>query len=75
MIAIELPALLEATETSVTALRDWLLERHAIEIPISAWDGRLWARLSVQVYIELADFELLASAIDEAAAIRGTVAD
>ena len=75
MIAIELPALLKATETSATALRDWLLECHAIEIPISAWDGRLWARLAVQVYNELADFELLASAIDEAAAIRGTVAD
>ena len=37
-----------------------LLDEHRIEVPVFAATGRLWARISAQVYNELSDYEALA---------------
>jgi hypothetical protein len=36
---------------------------------VTAWRERLWMRLSIQVYNEIEDLELLASAIDTIAGV------
>jgi isopenicillin-N epimerase len=38
-----------------------LLQQHQIEVPIHAIEGRLWVRISAQVYNELSDYEALAN--------------
>jgi len=40
-----------------------LLVEDRIEVQVHAWRGRLWARVSAQVYLEAADFERLADAV------------
>ena len=45
-------------------LRDLLFERHAIEVPVIARGGALWARVSLQVYNDAEDVERFAAAID-----------
>jgi len=63
MALAPLPAKLAATAEAAQALRDHLLDDHDIEVPVLAWSGRLWARLSAQVYCEVSDFERLADAV------------
>lgn len=48
---------------ALRAARRWrrrLLDEHRIEVPIFPIAGRLWARISAQVYNELSDCEALA---------------
>jgi hypothetical protein len=52
------------------ALRDHLMYKHNIEVPIIARAGRLWARLAGQVYCQMSDFEQLADAVADWAAKR-----
>jgi selenocysteine lyase/cysteine desulfurase len=60
-----LPERIGAGDASTAhALRDALLERHAIEAQVIARDGGLWVRIGLQVYNELGDVERLADAID-----------
>ncbi|MEE2777249.1 MAG: aminotransferase class V-fold PLP-dependent enzyme [Acidobacteriota bacterium] len=65
MIAVEMPARFAATKETGDRLRDQLLFEHRIEVPVFALAGRLWTRLSVQVYNELEDFERLAAAVEQ----------
>ena len=64
MIALELPEDLGSTTAEADSLRDALLFEDRIEVPIEAWRGRFWTRLSVQVYNDLDDFQRLADAVD-----------
>lgn len=60
MVTIPLPVNEPATTESVARRRLKLLREHNIEVPIIAIDGRLWVRISAQVYNELSDYEALA---------------
>ena len=64
MAAVELPRRFEASSANASRLRDALLFEHRIEAPVHELGGRLWVRLSVQVYNEFKDFERLAEALD-----------
>lgn len=59
MVAVPLPEPLGSGEELASRLRDQLLFEDRIEVPIIAREGRLWARISVQVYTELSDIERL----------------
>jgi isopenicillin-N epimerase len=64
MTAIRLPAALGRDTAAARALRDRLLFDHGIEIQVISWRERLWMRVSIQVYNEIEDLELLADAFD-----------
>lgn len=64
MSAVPLPDALEATAEAAQTLRDALLFQHSIEVPVHARRGRLWLRLSAQVYNEIEEFERLAQAVE-----------
>ena len=44
-------------------VRDALLFDHQIEVQVHAAHGRIWARISAQVYNEISDIERLAEAV------------
>ena len=50
-------------EPACSALTVHAVCRHQVEVPITCWAGRLWARVSAQIYNELAEFEQLAEAV------------
>ncbi len=65
MATVPLPARLGAGDPATAQrLRDALLFDHRIEAPVVARDGRLWIRLSFQVYNDESDVDRLADAID-----------
>ncbi|MBS0444948.1 MAG: aminotransferase class V-fold PLP-dependent enzyme [Proteobacteria bacterium] len=68
MVSVPLPARLGADAAQAQRLKDWLLFERRIEAPVMARGGRLWARLSAQVYNDDDDIERFAAAVDEAAA-------
>jgi isopenicillin-N epimerase len=63
MITVPLPAAAGASDADATQLRLALLLDDHIELQLHAWRGRLWARVSAQVYNDRADIERLADAI------------
>jgi isopenicillin-N epimerase len=63
MATVPLPKGLGATELDAERLRDALLFEDQIEVAVRARGGRLWTRISAQVYNELGDYERLADAI------------
>lgn len=63
MVTVPLPADAGSTEADATALRLALLVEDRIEVQLHAWRGRLWTRVSTQVYNERADVERLADAV------------
>lgn len=60
MVTLPLPMGEAASAEAVARWRLTLLNQHRIEVPVIAIDGRLWVRISAQVYNELADYEALA---------------
>jgi isopenicillin-N epimerase len=65
MVTVALPERLGPVDAiSAQRLRDALLERHAIEVPVIARAGALWVRVSLQVYNEGSDVERLAEAVE-----------
>ena len=58
-----LPEAAGATEEDAARLRLALLVEDRIEVQLHAWRGRLWARVSAQVYNELSDVRRLAEAV------------
>jgi len=62
MVTLPLPIDEAATPESIVRWRSMLLREHRIEVPVIAIDGRLWVRISAQVYNELSDYEALAKA-------------
>lgn len=65
MASIELPELngFSKRGSSATALHDHLLSKRKIEVPINFWEGKLWVRISAQIYNAMADYEALREAI------------
>ena len=60
MVTLPLPVREPASAEAVERWRLTLLKEHNIEVPIHAINGRLWVRISAQVYNELSDYEALA---------------
>ncbi len=60
MVTLPLPVNEPAGTESVARWRQKLLHKHNIEVPIHAIEGRLWVRISAQVYNEPSDYEALA---------------
>jgi isopenicillin-N epimerase len=63
MASVPLPQQLGATRAHAEVLRDALLFADGIEVHLSARRGRLWARISAQVYNDLDDVDRLGAAV------------
>jgi isopenicillin-N epimerase len=63
MVTIPLPESLGGTVEEAARLRDELLYKERIEIQLHPARGRLWVRLSAQVYNDWSDIERLAEAV------------
>jgi isopenicillin-N epimerase len=63
MATLPLPERLGSTKEEAGRLRDALLFEERIEVQLHAWRGRLWVRISAQVYNEREDIERLAEAV------------
>jgi isopenicillin-N epimerase len=63
MAAVPLPAALGSTRDDAAVLRDALLFADGIEVHVHARTGRLWARISAQIYNDLGDVERLGAAV------------
>lgn len=63
MVTVPLPERAGATKEDATRLRLTLLLEEKIEIQLHAYRGRLWVRLSAQVYNDLTDVERLAKGV------------
>jgi isopenicillin-N epimerase len=64
MVTVPLPASLGRTADAALQLRNALLFDDRIEVQLHAGRGRLWVRISAQVYNDWSDIERLAQAID-----------
>ena len=73
MITVPLPEGAGATTGDATRLRLSLLVDEGIEVQLHAWRGRLWARVSAQVYNDRSDIVRLADAV-RASVRAGTIA-
>ena len=60
MVTVRLPARAGTTPDEAARLRLALLLEDKIEIQMHAFRGRLWVRLSAQVYNDLSEVERLA---------------
>ena len=60
MVTLPLPVNEPGSNEAVARWRLKLLREHNIEVPIHAINGKLWVRISAQVYNELSDYEALA---------------
>jgi isopenicillin-N epimerase len=67
MATVPMPAACGKTMDDAARVRDTLLFDHRIEVQVHAAHGRVWARVSAQVYVEESDIERLADAGDEIA--------
>lgn len=63
MVTVPLPEQAGATSDDAIALRLALLVEDKIEVPLHAWRGRLWARVSAQVYNDRSDVERFAESV------------
>ena len=65
MASIELPEIdsFPRHGDSASTLHDHLLREERIEVPINYWEGKLWVRISAQIYNTKADYEALREAI------------
>jgi isopenicillin-N epimerase len=63
MVTVPLPEPAGTTAGEAAALRLALLEEDGIEVQLHEAEGRLWARVSTQVYNDLQDVERLAEAV------------
>lgn len=63
MVTLPLPVTEPGTPETAARWRLKFLREHGIEVPVNAIGGRLWIRISAQVYNELSDYEALARAL------------
>jgi isopenicillin-N epimerase len=63
MVTVPLPESAGSTSEDAKRLRLQLLVDDHIEVPVHPWHGRLWIRVSAQVYNERGDIEQLAEAV------------
>ena len=64
MVTVPLPAGAGSTEDDATRLRLELLLEDRIEVALHAYGGRLWARVSTQIYNDTADIMWLGEAVE-----------
>ncbi|MEP6701616.1 MAG: aminotransferase class V-fold PLP-dependent enzyme [Betaproteobacteria bacterium] len=60
MVTLPLPVAEPGTLANAQRWRATLLREHRIEVPVTPIDGRLYVRISAQVYNELSDYAALA---------------
>jgi isopenicillin-N epimerase len=63
MVTVPLPQELGESDADATRVRLALLVEDGIEVQLHAWRGRLWVRVSAQVYNDHTDLERLADAV------------
>ena len=63
MATVPLPARAGSTAAHACALRDALLFEDRIEVQMHDWHGRIWARISGQVYADLGEVERFAERV------------
>jgi len=63
MATVPLPERMGSTREDALRLRNALLFEERIEVQLHDWRGRLWVRVSAQIYNEIADIERLAGAV------------
>ena len=63
MVTVPLPEAAGTTADEAARLRTALLVEDRIEVQLHAWRGRLWARVSAQVYNDRSDVMRLADAV------------
>lgn len=63
MVTVPLPEAAGSTDADAAALRLALLEEDKIEVQLHASTGRLWARVSAQVYNDAQDIDRLGQAV------------
>lgn len=63
MVTLPFPFEGEATLELANQLRDQLWQAQRIEVPLFAFDGRLWLRISAQLYNVIDDYVALAAAV------------
>jgi isopenicillin-N epimerase len=63
MVTLPLPDRLGSTPTEAATLRDALLFEDRIEVAVHAAHGRLWTRVSAQVYNAMSDVDRLGDAV------------
>jgi isopenicillin-N epimerase len=70
MITVPLPASAGSTFEDAERLRLALLVEERIEAPIHPWRGRLWTRVSAQIYNDRADIATLANGVMTKSSVR-----
>ena len=63
MATVPLPEAAGSTQGEAQALRDALFFEDAIEVQMHAYRGRVWARISPQIYNDINDIDRLAEAV------------
>lgn len=63
MATLRLPFGTDATPADATRLHDRLIDDFAVEVPVSALGGRLWLRISAQIYNVPEDYRRLDAAV------------
>jgi isopenicillin-N epimerase len=63
MAAIPLPGAAGSTQREAKALRDALFFEDGIEVQVHAYRGRVWARISAQIYNDISDIDRLGEAV------------
>jgi len=70
MVTVAVPQDLGSTDADATSLRLSLLVDDHIEVHLHAWRGRLWVRVSAQIYNDRSDIVKLADAVARRSASR-----
>jgi len=63
MATVPLPESAGSSPAEAMALRDALLFEDGIEVQMHAYRGRVWARISAQIYNAMEDIDRLAAAV------------
>jgi selenocysteine lyase/cysteine desulfurase len=63
MVTVPLPEDTGSTDADAERLRLALLVDERIEVQLHAWRGRLWTRVSAQIYNDRSDIVRLADAV------------
>ena len=66
MVTLPWPGTEEGTVENARRCHDRLWSEHRVEVPVLPINGRLWLRISAQIYNEASDFEALAQALRRA---------
>jgi isopenicillin-N epimerase len=73
MVTVPLPREAGTTDEEAARLRLALLVEDRIEVQLHAWRGRLWTRVSAQIYNDRSDIAKLADAVARRTARPATV--